>query len=286
MVSINNKVLGPLMFLIFINDLPLVLETTITSTDLYADDTTVYDIQTNMQTLERNLQNSLLLLNKWCRENGIVMNTDKTKAMLIISRQKRYNLKNSDLSLNFKDADLKLTSNEKVLGVHIDDNLLWNGHFQYISEQISSHLWLLSQIKSFVSKEDKLLFYNAYIRPHIGYGSVIWGNSTNFNIEKVTKIQRRTCKTILGSEYTHLEEARNHLKILSFDESVFLNKAKMMYKIANNIAPSYLIDLFQMRKISDDATSSLHSVANKNFLIPKPKVNLFKNSLSHSGAVI
>ena len=94
MVSINNKVsgsepikfgdsqgsvLGPLMFLIFIIDLPLVLENTITSTDLYAGDTTVYDIQTNMQTLKINLQNSLFLLNKWCRENGMVINTDKTK---------------------------------------------------------------------------------------------------------------------------------------------------------------------------------------------------------------
>ena len=70
------------------------------------------------------------------------------------------------------------------------------------------------------------------------------GKFNNFNIEKVTMIQRRACKIILGSEYTHLEEARNHLKILSSDESVLLNKAKMMYKIANNIAPSYLNDLF------------------------------------------
>ena len=155
----------------------LVLENTITATDLYADDTTVHDIQSNVQTLERNLQNSILLLNKWCRENGMVINTDKTKVMFITSRQKRYNLNNTDLSLNFKGADLKLTSNEKVLGVHIDENLLWNGHFQYISKKISSHLGLLSQIKSFLSKEDKLLFYNAYIRPHIDYCSVIWGNS-------------------------------------------------------------------------------------------------------------
>ena len=67
------------MFLMFINDLPLVLENTIIPTDLYADDTTVYDIQTNTQTLIRNLQNSLPLLNKWCRENGMVINTDKKK---------------------------------------------------------------------------------------------------------------------------------------------------------------------------------------------------------------
>ena len=70
----------------------------------------------------------------------MVINTDKPNEMLITSRQKRYNINNSDLLLNFKDVDLKLTSNEKVLGVHIDENLLWNGHFQYIPKKISSHL--------------------------------------------------------------------------------------------------------------------------------------------------
>ena len=134
--------------------------------------------------------------------------------------------------------------------------------------------------------DDKLLFNNAYIRPHLEYCSVIWGNSTNFNIQKVTKLQRRACKLILMSEYTHLEESCDRLKILSFDEIVFLNKAKIMYKIANNIAPMYLINLFQRRNASDDTISNLRSVANRNFLIPKPKLNLFKNSLSYSGAII
>ena len=161
------------MFLIFINDLPLVLKTAVTSTDLYEDDTTAYDIQSNMQ----NLQNALLLLNKWCRENGMVINTDKTKVMLITSRQKRSNLQDNYLELNFNDVDLKLSSNENILGVQIEENLLWNSHFQYISKKIASSLWLLSQIRSFLSVDDKLLFYNAYIRPHIEYCSVMWGNS-------------------------------------------------------------------------------------------------------------
>ena len=282
----QGSILGPLMFLIFINDLPLVLKTAVTSMDLYADDTTAYDIQSNMQTLQQNLQNALLLLNKWCRENGMVINTEKTKEMLITSRQKRSNLQGYNLELNFNDVDLKLSSNEKILGVQIEENLLWNSHFQYISKKIASSLWLLSQIKSFLSVDDKLLFYNAYIRPHIEYCSVIWGNSTNLNIKKITKLQRRACKLFLGSEYRYLDEACDHLKILSFNESVFLNKAKMMYKIANNIAPSYLINLFQMRNSSDDTVSSLRSVTNRNFLIPKPKLNLFKNSLSYSGAII
>ena len=134
--------------------------------------------------------------------------------------------------------------------------------------------------------DDKFLFYNAYIRPHLEYCSVIWGNSTNLNIQKVTKLQRRACKLILMSEYTHLEESCDCLKVLAFDEIVFLNKANIMYKIGNVIAPIYLVNLFQMRNSSDDAISNLRSVANRNFLIPKPKLNLFKNSLSYSGAII
>ena len=99
--------------------------------------------------------------------------------------------------------------------------------------------------KNILSVDDKLLFYNAYIRPHLEYSSAMWGNSTTFNIQKMTKLQRRASKLILGNEYTQLEEACDNLKILSFDEIVFSNKAKMMYKIAYNIAPSYLINLFQ-----------------------------------------
>ena len=71
--------------------------------------------------------------------------------MLITRDKKRSNLKKSNISLNSNDADLNLRSNEKVLGVNIDENLLWFCNVQYITKTISSHLWLLSQIKAFLS---------------------------------------------------------------------------------------------------------------------------------------
>ena len=70
---------------------------------------------------------------------------------------------------------------------------------------------------------------------------------------------------------------------------MFIHKAKIMYKIANNVAPIYLTDLFQMRGSANNLNNAqlkLRSMSNRNFLIPKLKINLFKHSFSYSGALV
>ena len=59
-----------------------------------------------------------------------------------------------------------------------------------------------------------------------------------------------------------------------------------MYKVSNNIAPEYLTDLFKMRESNSNTPLNLRSVINKHFLIPKPRINLFKIRLSYSGALV
>ena len=105
-----------------------------------------------------------------------------------------------------------------------------------------------------------------------------------FHAFKIEKLQRRACKLILGNDYTTLDAGRKQLRILSYEETVFIHKAKVMYKIANNAAPIYLTELFQMRgndSYLDNSHLHLRSTSNKNFLLPKPKISLFKNSLSY-----
>ena len=91
------------------------------------------------------------------------------------------------------------------------------------------------------------MFYNAYIKQHFNYCIVIWGNSSNHNLSEVTKLQKRAFKIVLGNEYLDFENAKMRLNILSFEQSVFVNKANSMFKVANSLILQYICDLFQRR---------------------------------------
>ena len=110
----QGSILGPLLFVIFINDLLLTLKNVICSVDLYADDSTLYDIQLNKAQIENNRQNALDLLQTWCLENGMLLNIDKTKLMLIINRQRRNTFAGNDLTLLYNDVELQITCCEKL----------------------------------------------------------------------------------------------------------------------------------------------------------------------------
>ena len=148
----QGSILGPLLFLMFINDLPLYMENVFT--DLYADDTTIYQISNSQHFIEQNLQAALEKLSLWCKHNGMLLNTDKTKVMLITTSQKHLRLHDYVLNLTYNSEILKNVNNDKVLGVLIDNDLTWSIHKQSIAKKISSNLWLLSKLKEFSSLED------------------------------------------------------------------------------------------------------------------------------------
>ena len=154
----QGSILGPLLFFIFINDLPLYIQSTSTSVDLYADDTYFYCSSHDKLVLERNLQTSLDCLQRWCHENGMMLNTDKTKVMLITSRQKRTVLNDAVLNLQYSDIDISMTTCDKILGIQVDDNLTWNSHFNFLSKKLSSYMWLLSKVRTYLSTEHRVLF--------------------------------------------------------------------------------------------------------------------------------
>ena len=89
----------------------------------------------------------------------MLLNTDKTKVMSITTSQKRLHLHDYVLNLTYNSDILKNVNNDKVLGVLIDNNLVWSIHIKSIAKKISSNLWLLSKLKEFFSLENRVQFH-------------------------------------------------------------------------------------------------------------------------------
>ena len=279
----QGSILGPLLFLLFINDLPLY--TSIVFTDMYADDTTLYYVHTSQEAIERNLQIALNELSNWCKNNGMVLNTLKTKVMLITTKQKRNGLSKDGIELKYNDDPLQSIANDKILGVFVDNNLSWSEHVKHISKKIASNVWLLSKIKMFLSQEHRIQFYKSYIQPHIDFCNIVWGNTTETNKMKIFRMQKRAVRVILDYNVESTTEAMKSLNIQSIYDRLFLRKAKFMFKVYHKITPTYINESFNLRS-SLNTSVNLRSMNVGCFVPPKPRTECFKQSLRYSGCLI
>ena len=101
----------------------------------------------------------------------MVINTAKTKCMLITTKQRRHHLRNNQLAITLNDQQLQ---QHKVIGVDVDENLQWREHVTGIFKKVSKNLALFRRVKHFLPKWSKIMFYNAYIMPHLDYCVTVW----------------------------------------------------------------------------------------------------------------
>ena len=283
----QGSILGPLLFLLFINDLPLCTNTVIT--DMYADDTTLYDMNKSQQVIENNLSTALIELSIWCRQNGMVINFEKTKAMLITTRQKRDQLEIKSLNIKVNtccDKYVNIVSCDKLLGVQIDENLSWAEHIKSVTLKMTRNIWLLSQISKYLSISHRITFYKSFIQPHIDYCNIVWSNCPKTCLAKIERLQKRACKIILDYEYEDIMQSMNDMNIMTINERIFLRKAKFMYKTSNNMCPLYINEIFNRRPSDDVTVPVLRSTTNNHYLLPQPKTELYRNSLAFTGPII
>ena len=279
----QGSILGPLLFLMFINDLPLYTDSA--NTEFYADDTNLYVCGESLEIIERNLQIALDCLAKWCKCNGMLINTTKTKVMLITTHQKRTSLINGQLSLHLNDDELNMITNDKVLGIIIDNNLTWSQHVDKVCKKITTNLWLLARIKDYLNTSHRVQFYKTYIQPHIDYCNTVWGGTSQVNLNRIFRLQKRACKIILDYNVENVLESMEELKILSIYDRLYLRKAKFMYKISNNECPPYINELFHERILHENVPT-LRSSSTHSFITPRPYKEIFKQSLTYSGPII
>ena len=164
--------------------------------------------------------------------------------MLITTSQKRLHLHNDILHLTYNNDVLHSVENEKVLGVRFDNNLTWSIHINFIAKIFFSNLWLLPKLKDYLSTEHRVQFYKTYIQPNIDYCSTIWGGSSQYNLNRIYRSQKRAVKIIVNYQYDNITNSMDELKILNIYERIFLRKAKFMFEVSKSVLPSYVNQMF------------------------------------------
>ena len=267
----QGSILGPLLFNVYINDLPNSLK--YSHGTLYADDTVIFCYGSNTQEIKEKLNEDLLSVAKWLKGNKLTLNLDKTKCMLIGSSRK---ISNSNLSVSILNG-IDSTDSFKYLGIIISSDFTWSEHVDYIGKKINQRLSLLRRIKHLLPFKSRLLFYNSLVLPLFDYADVVWGDKNNATIMgNLQTLQNKAAKIILNRPlYSSSIEALNALKWLPLSKRRHYRRCIYIYKCIQGLVSHHL----NLERQQDHHNYNTRN--NDHFRLPSIKRNWGKQRLSY-----
>ena len=240
----QGSCLGPLLFLIFCNDLNLQLQ--YLRSIQFADDTTIYMGHNNRNYLQFCVEDDLKRLQDWFRANKLTLNADKTVAVIFdpnrMNNKNTKRINNTDsnqMQLYLDKTKIPIVSVTKFLGMWVDDKLSWKTHIDKLETRLKTKLCMLRRGQNLLTTHAKKVLYFAQIHSLLTYGLVIWGSMTNAaNIKRLQKIQDKGVQLI--ANHRPLDDIYKDYKILKIDQLIKLENIKIWFKHHNNLLPTIL----------------------------------------------
>ena len=187
------------------------------------------------------------------------------------------------MELYLNNEPLERTENDKLLGVFINCNFSWSTHVNYICGILCRKLALLRRIRHLLPLQARKIFYTSYILPTLDYCCMVWGNCEQFNIQKLIRLQKQSVRLVNGSGfYEYTSPIYVQFKWLPLDKRLHYHTGVQMYKIYHKQCSEYLSSLFNLK---NNKSRTLRSTSNYTFSTPKIRQELYRRSLSYSGAL-
>ena len=241
----QGSCLGPTLFVIFINDLPDVIKS---MCKIFADDTKAY---TCMKCGEdsRRFQDDLEALNNWSDKWQLPFNLGKCKCMHMGDKNEKHRYL-------MRNTEVQVTTEEKDLGITIDDQLKFHRHTNIVVNKANQILGLIAKTFETLDEDSLPRLYKALVRPHLEYGNVIWGPRYVMDQQAVERVQRRATRLIPGLQGLPYEERLSRLNLPLLAHRRRRGDMIQCYKILTGINRINPDKLFQHATL--DATRGHH----------------------------
>ena len=280
----QGSILGPLLFLIYVNDLAYVSDYLYMI--MFADDTNALDSDKDLNVLEQRCNDEMVKIVDWVNANKLSLNVKKTNYMLFTGKKAFGN----ELGIVISQKRISKTDKAKFLGIMISEKLNWKCHIEYISKKVAKSVGILSRLSKFLFKKSLLNLYYSLIYPYFIYCNEVWGLACATHRKKLFSLQKRALRIICGKKkfyketntLTRSEPLFKELKVMKMHDVTNYLIVTFLFKFYHKKLPRIFDNMFRFNSIIHDhftrQSIELH--------VPIVRTNHTKLTIRYAGVIL